>query len=124
MQLMMNKVNEDDRGAIYSIPLDADEDLAVLVTKKGYARGGHSHPNTLEFFVVVKGMVNYIVDDKETVYVEGNSGHILGNKPHILLSLEDSILIHWGAKKTVTDKKYREIVDKINLKKQLEELNG
>lgn len=140
MELKMKKIHADERGEIYSIPLtetmislekspygwgkdvaldisdSIKEDIAILTTHKGYARGGHSHPDRDEYFIVVKGIVKYWVDGISEIYHEGMSDVVPKDSPHFFLSLKESLIIHWGAneKKTVKHDGYRKMVEKVN----------
>ena len=112
----MKKIHADERGDIYSIPLSDKKDIALLVTNKGFARGGHSHPNDDEYFIVVKGIVKFWVDDTHELFHEGMSECVPHGSRHFFVSLTDSIVMHWGADRetTIEDAKYRGLVDEIN----------
>jgi quercetin dioxygenase-like cupin family protein len=114
--MLMNKIHEDERGEIYSIPLGENEDIAILKTNKGYARGGHSHPDRDEYFIVVKGIVKYWMGGQHEIYHEGMSDVVPKGEPHFFLSLKDSLIIHWGAnhEKSIVDEAMRSRIDQIN----------
>lgn len=116
IMLEMKKIHEDERGEIYSIPLSKHTDIAILITNKGYARGGHFHPDADEYFIVIKGMVKYFIGEKSDFYHEGMADTVLKGESHYFVAHMDSIVLHWGAteKKTVKDDRYRKIVEEIN----------
>jgi quercetin dioxygenase-like cupin family protein len=114
--LELKKIHEDERGEIYSIPLSEHTDIAILVTNKGYARGGHYHPESDEYFIVVKGLVKYIIDERKEFYHTGLSDVVMKGEPHMFVSHSDSIVLHFGAdeKQSVKYDEYRKIVEEIN----------
>lgn len=118
--MQMNKIHEDERGEIYSIPLSGKEDIAIITTNKGYARGGHKHPNNDEYFIVVKGIIKLWMDESHELYHEGMSECIPHGCRHFFISLTDSIIIHWGADETQTveDHEYRGYVDGTNKRRK------
>jgi len=54
----ITKVNEDARGAIYSIELPDNRELMLLFSKAGVFRGGHSH-DCDEVVYVQSGSMKY-----------------------------------------------------------------
>jgi mannose-6-phosphate isomerase-like protein (cupin superfamily) len=120
--LELKKVHEDDRGEIYAIPLGEDKELTILVTNRGYARGGCIHPDSNERCVVVKGRIQYFKGDTNTTltdnsFLQPNSLFIPKGTPHFYISETDSILLEWGATVKEKDMKhlpFRNIVIDIN----------
>jgi mannose-6-phosphate isomerase-like protein (cupin superfamily) len=115
--LNITKVHEDERGMIYSLPVEG-RDVAILYTNKGYARGGHLHPDADEYFIVLKGNICYTFAETSEFFFEGMSGTISRNEPHYLLAQTNSIILHWGADRKQTKEyvEYRRIVDEVNIK--------
>ena len=115
--LEMKRVHNDERGEIYVIPLSKDKDIAICTTNKGYARGGGIHKNNDEFFTIIKGIVQYVIDGKEKIFQEGMSGFIPHDTPHMMRAKTDSITMEWGAtiaEKQTYNAEYRKLVEKIN----------
>lgn len=134
----LNKVHEDERGGIYTITgeeIDTPE-ITLLVTKKGFARGGCIHKLHDEFCVCVEGLVEHYVkekDEKEAVlstapqHKEGfNLTNLHKGKPvliphgipHYFYSKTNSVVFEWGAKMDETKKhpETRAFVDDLNKK--------
>jgi len=114
------KIHEDKRGFIYLAKniLEDDKEFTFLEIKKGAARGGclHSHD---EYFVVVKGKIEYICGEKKEIVSQGESRTIPAYSPHAFIGVEDSIVSEWGitSDEKNMDKKdpdLRRIIDDIN----------
>lgn len=116
MQLI--KIHEDDRGEISILKnLLTLPEVTIFKTKARYARGGCIHPFSDEYCCVVEGTILYTIGENRAVYQKGASVFIPKNTPHYFESLQDSIVLEWGA--TSEEKKnkhasYRKIVDCIN----------
>ena len=108
------RVHEDVRGRIFKVIIDGFE-FYVLETRKGYARGGHSH-TVDSYIVVLRGRLEYraMVGGREVVRTVGVGDVIFTEKdvPTILTALEDSVMIQWleGPLVTVNYELYRRIV--------------
>lgn len=118
----MKKIHEDKRGGIYLVKnmLEDNKEFTFLEIKKGSARGGCLHSNN-EYFVVVKGKIEYVCGNSSEVVSEGESRMIPAQKAHAFIGLEDSIVSEWGitSEEKNFDKKdtnLRRIVDDINNK--------
>jgi len=87
----------------------------VLETRKGYARGGHSH-TVDSYIVVLRGRLEYrvMIGGREVVRTVGVGDVIFTEKdvPTILTALEDSVMVQWleGSLVTVDYELYRRIV--------------
>ena len=120
--LEIKKVNEDERGSIYSITGDEikpHHELVLLCTKKGYARGGCIHYKNAEYIVIIEGKVDYHIRRAEIWMKKGDTEYIPATAPHYLVSKTDSIVMEWGPEpneKDTKDSVMREYVNKINRK--------
>jgi quercetin dioxygenase-like cupin family protein len=118
--LEIKKVHEDERGEIYTIPLEKDKELTILMTNKGYARGGCVHFKNNENCIVVKGKIQYFKGDTNITLTMGDTVYIPKGTPHFYISETDSILMEWGATLKEKDTKhvpFRNIVLDINKKR-------
>lgn len=107
----LEKVHEDERGAIYSITLGPDNEMLLIFSKKGALRGGHSH-NCDEVTLLLSGSMQYHKADLALVEAnwhtsewteEVKAGELQSNPAgiaHLGEFLEDSWLLDWrmGAK--------------------------
>lgn len=112
-------VHSDERGEIYIAPWKKERDIAIFTTKQGYARGGCIHHDD-EFFVVIAGEVGCTIDDEYRIYKAGMSDCIKKNIPHMTVSLTDSVIMEWGARrddKNTYHEGYRKKVEMINNEK-------
>ena len=111
------RIHEDVRGRIFKVTIDENE-FYVLETRKGYARGGHSHTED-SYIAVLKGRLKYKakIDEKEEARIirEGDVIFTEKNVPTILTALEDSLMIQWlkGPLVTINYEPYRKIVRKL-----------
>lgn len=122
-------IHKDERGEIFCF-YEGGREYTLLTTRKGFARGGCVHPRHCEYFVVLKGMVRYVVVHDGIpygeVFIEGSNGVIDMNEPHYLLALEDSITLEWGAdpdEKAMKHPVWRNVVEEIN-KRRAQELEN
>jgi len=120
MEPTINKITEDNRGAIFLVNnlLPENKEFTFMEMKKGSARGGCFHSKD-EFFVIIKGKIKFICGNKEQELSTGDSGKIPASKPHAFIALEDSIVSEWGITteekvKDIKNKELRALVDKIN----------
>jgi mannose-6-phosphate isomerase-like protein (cupin superfamily) len=119
--LQINKINEDERGAIYLIEgddLQWHDEITLFVTKRGYARGGCIHKISNEHCLVLEGIITYIIgDDGPEKMNKGTTAFIPKNTPHYFISNTDSIVIEWGAtpeEKVDKHPQFRKRVEHIN----------
>jgi len=117
--LKLEKIHEDNRGDIYLLKgdLKEHEEISILTTKKGVARGGCIHRINDEYNVVLEGEIIYYVGEQEFHMKKGDTVKVPKNTPHYFLSLLDSIVAEWGATTEEKKDKYaplRKIVEKIN----------
>jgi mannose-6-phosphate isomerase-like protein (cupin superfamily) len=118
--LKIKKVNEDKRGAIYTIvgdDLKELKEIVLLVTKEGFARGGCVHNNSKEHFIVVEGEVEYHIGRSKYRFKTGCKDFICKKIPHYFKSLTDSIVIEFGVnpeEKGIKDEEMKKLVDEIN----------
>lgn len=119
--LEIKKIHEDDRGEIYSIvgdTLKENYEIVLLITKKGYARGGCVHPNSDEYCTVLEGSVKYWLGNELPEWLhKGMSIMIPKSTPHFFRSQRDSIIAEWGPnpeEKDIKDIKMRNTVMEIN----------
>lgn len=124
MELEINKITEDSRGAIFLVDklLSDNKEFTLMEIKKGFARGGCVHSND-EFFAVINGKVKFICGKIEKEISAGYAGRILASEPHAFIAIEDSIVSEWGItteekKADIRDAKLRELVDNINKSKK------
>jgi mannose-6-phosphate isomerase-like protein (cupin superfamily) len=116
--LAFNKVHEDNRGEIYTIVGDIEDDeITILTCKKGMARGGCIHNYNDEYFVVIEGIIKYYIGDNVETFGKGMSGFIPSKTPHYFIAQKNSIVAEWGAKAEEKKCIYpatKKIVNKIN----------
>ena len=123
--MKLEKVNEDERGEIYTLAgFRAFPEVAILMTKMGYSRGGCFHNIHDEFATVLEGEVYYYVGEERKFIKlqQGDNIKIEKATPHYLYSVTDSVVLEWGAtlkEKNTKHKEFREIVNKINERKRL-----
>jgi len=114
-------IHEDVRGRIFRVTIDEHE-FYVLETRKGYARGGHSHTED-SYIAVLEGKLEYKakIGDREEVRIisEGDVVFTKKNVPTILTALDDSLMIQWlkGPLVTINYEPYRRIVRELMRKK-------
>lgn len=91
----LTKQSEDRRGKIISIS-SGKSDIHVVEIKKGYARGGHSHPYGVTLFIII-GKIQYkeqnssgleFVEEVESPKFKTIPAH----HPHLLIALENAII--------------------------------
>lgn len=115
----IDTIHSDKRGSIYSIHGKeiAYDEVAVLATKAGYARGGCIHRINDEHVCVISGVVEYHIDGHYCRLVVGDTIVTPKNTPHYLYSVTDSVVLEWGATPEEKKEKHletRKIVEKIN----------
>ena len=115
-------IHEDVRGRIFRVTIDEHE-FYVLETRKGYARGGHSHTEDA-YTVILKGKLEYRakIGEREEVKTVREGDVIFTEKevPTILTALEDSVMIQWlkGPLVTINYEPYRRIVRELMKKNE------
>lgn len=87
----------DARGTLAQLVHDGWQQVNVLFTKKGVARGGHYHQKTREAFYVVSGSVQVKLwqgeQKAEHLFQAGDFFSIVPNSAHSLEFPEDCVLI-------------------------------
>jgi len=121
----------DGRGEIICFYLNKTE-YTLLITKKGFARGGCIH-NVMEYGVVLEGAVEYHIKPLEKgmrmgtwILEKGDRIRVPVEHPHYFIALEDAIFLEWGAppdQKERKDPKLRAVVDEINRRKAKNEID-
>jgi len=133
----INKVHEDERGEIYTITGEemSTPEITLLITNKGFARGGCTHELHDEFCVCVEGLVEHYIEGENTERAvtpapQHKEGFKLANLhkgkpvliphglPHYFYSKTKSIVLEWGAKidETSHHPETRDFIDKLNKK--------
>ena len=116
-------IHEDFRGKIESLLGTSYDEIALLTTKAGYARGGCVHKESMEHVVVLEGSIEFHYHVPSETYETlklmeaGDSITIYPNVPHYYVSTTDSIVIEWGPKMSEKNEKdliMRTIVEEHN----------
>ncbi|MDE1825048.1 MAG: hypothetical protein KGH61_02690 [Candidatus Micrarchaeota archaeon] len=92
--LRISEVQKDERGGIYIAEYRGVEIYNFLVTNPGYARGGHSHPGSVNFHMVSGTGVWYMLgDDGEKIVVQsaGERVSVEGGVNHYVVSLTPTL---------------------------------
>jgi hypothetical protein len=117
----MKTIHKDARGTIYGFYF-GDTEYILLVTNKGFARGGCIHRFHDEHAVILKGSVEYHIRGKPVkVFKEGDTVLVKKNTPHYFIALKPSIVMEWGPfpeEKIERHPKWRRTVEKINERKK------
>jgi len=119
----LKKIHSDQRGTIYSLQGDplTFEEISIIHTNSGFARGACYHPENQEHLTVAEGLILYIWSDNQKIMKEGESITIPAKTPHMLISLTNSIVLEWGTllseKGGEKDPEMKKLVDIINNKK-------
>ena len=91
------RIHTDDRGEIWGITVGEREYILIL-TKKGYSRGGDYH-KTKQFFVVLEGQMlvkeYYLAGERTQVLMEGGSIIIPERIPHMFTAETDCLVLEW-----------------------------
>ncbi len=99
MDLKLEPIFEDSRGASYRVLLPDNTEMILIFTKKGAMRGGHSHDRP-ETSMVLSGRMKYwkkSLDGKEEEFEHG-PGETLHNEAgevHMALAMEDGWMMDW-----------------------------
>ena len=115
MKVESRLIHGDVRGEIYLIEIEGRE-MLLLLTKKGYARGGDLH-RSIQHDVVIKGSVEFTFHmngrDYSLELREGESITFPEGVPHMFTSLDDSIVLEWleGSFEKTYYPPYRKIVE-------------
>ena len=93
-EMVSADIFEDDRGTIFSFPIDDNlTEYNLMVTKKGDERGYHYHPEFNEYMMVVSGSCEYTeFSSGEDITVRldvGDSIRIPINTAHTFIALTD-----------------------------------
>lgn len=119
--IKLNKIHGDERGEIYTITGDMEhEEITILTTNKGFARGGCIHNKNDEYCVVLEGIIEYHLGNEPPVIMDrGKTMWVPRGTPHYIRAIKDSIVVEWGAtseEKKEKDPEMRRIVVEINKK--------
>jgi quercetin dioxygenase-like cupin family protein len=113
---MLSELFSDVRGKILKLELNGKE-FVILVTKKGYLRGGDFH-KSVQHDVVLEGAVRFFWREdgieRKLQLTEGMSISFKPGVPHMLEAIEDSIVLEWleGPFEKEYYKPYREIIER------------
>lgn len=117
--MKLTTVHVDERGSINLLEGDLKEypEVTIFKTKAGLCRGGCVHHKSMEYACVIEGHIFYVIDGAGCWLSAGESIEIPKGYPHFFLSLEDSVVLEWGAtpeEKKVKDPVYRKVVEDHN----------
>ena len=117
--LNIKKEHEDNRRTIYLLEgvYKDGKECTILEIKKGKALGGCIHNETYEYFYVLKGKLQVTGTIGDGAYSTGSCGAFNKGVPHMVVALEDTIMIEHGIKpsdKNLKDEQMRKEVDRIN----------
>jgi len=122
-KLKVKEIYSDERGKILILEgdeLKEHEEVTILITKKGFARGGCIHERSDEFSTVLEGEVDYYMEYKPFPWAKLKKGDIISvpkGTPHYFLAKTDCIVMEWGPAPDDNDKKDKKMrakVEKIN----------
>ena len=90
--------HRDDRGALIQLIHEGYEQINVLITHQGVARGGHGHRTRSEAFYVVSGRLKVIFEDRtgikdEVIFQSGDFFKIHPMVIHSMYFLEDTVMV-------------------------------
>lgn len=120
--LAIDQVNSDSRGSIFAVKYMGAEIFSLIATKEGYARGGHSHPYSVNFSMPVgSGTWNILKGENWTQLYQmaGNSPITIGaGEVHYIVAKTDTLITESGANgekfSSLNHQPTRDIVDSIN----------
>lgn len=116
--LKLQLVHRDERGEVYSLTgLKDHSEVAILITKRGYSRGGCIHQSD-EYCCVIEGEVEYHIRSAIFKMKKGDIEEVPKSAPHYYIAKEDNIMLEWGVDKSkepdLKDPEMRKIVEYIN----------
>lgn len=116
VQIIKRRLISDDRGWFLKVITGTEEgiphhtgEVYLTMGKPGQAKGGHYHPEAVEWFTLIKGEAILKLEDMEThtrkdiemsldkaitVFIPNNVAHIVvnnGNEDFILLAYTDKL---------------------------------
>ena len=116
VQIIKRRLISDDRGWFLKAITGTEEgiphhtgEVYLTMGKPGQAKGGHYHPEAVEWFTLIKGEAIFKLEDMEThtrkdiemsldkaitVFIPNNVAHIVvnnGNEDFILLAYTDKL---------------------------------
>lgn len=95
--MSIEEVSNDKRGNMIKITWN-DVIYWIAYTKKGFGRGGESHP-IVQYNTIISGkiMVRMIIDGEDITKIlsVGQSVTIPPNVPHVAITLENSVVMEW-----------------------------
>lgn len=115
------QVCRDERGVIWRVMVE-DKEYKLIKTVKGEIRGGDFHQSA-QHNLVLKGRIMWIEKvclecpdgrgEEITILQEGEEYVSKPNVPHMLVSLDESVVIEWleGSPETQYYKPYRDKVE-------------
>lgn len=120
--LYLRFIKADSRGTTYAVEFMGAEIYNITATRKGFARGGHSHPYNVDFIMVAGSGVWGIRRGGRWVTVEQSAGtehvKVNANEPHYIVAKEDMVTTEFPEGNMmyadVKDEESRRIVDSIN----------
>jgi quercetin dioxygenase-like cupin family protein len=101
----INKLSEDSRGAIYELKTKNGLKAKFLTLRKGFARGGHSHPYQEEFFMIsgeVEFHLGTVEKERKATHYGGEIVRIPKRVPHYVIAVSDSVFAELAPR----DRKY------------------
>lgn len=126
--MQLNNIHSDNRGTIDALvgsELVTCPEVTIFRTRKGHARGGCIHPESVEHLCVIEGFIIYVYENADGIQYKnlyaGNSFTISPNIPHYFISITDSIVAEWGpqiSEKQGKHEGFRKIVMEINSRVQ------
>jgi len=88
----------DDRGSMFLF-IYKERDIKICEIKKGTARGGDIHPYAEQYDLVIHGKIELREkvgsEERKTIMFEKDLATIKRGVPHVLIALEDSLLLEW-----------------------------
>jgi mannose-6-phosphate isomerase-like protein (cupin superfamily) len=113
-KVSIEKVGEDKRGALWAVMENGVERAALIYTRAGFLRAGHSHDKS-EFHILISGEV----EEKTTVGRShlknpGDMHENPPNVPHLFKAIKDSLVLELkpANRKTVEYERWRKLVIK------------
>ena len=118
-------IHSDARGSISSLTgpeLTMCPEVTIFHTKKGFARGGCLHKHSIEYLVVIEGIIVYTYLDhngmmQNKMLCKGDNFILPPDTPHYFVANTDCIVAEWGPtleEKVGKHEGFRNIVNEIN----------
>ena len=84
---------KDDRGTIKDLLVGEDFSVTHITFTKGAIRGNHTHKETTQHDIILKGKLTCKKGNSTSYPVKGDVIHIEPNIPHAYKAMEDSEMI-------------------------------